>query len=299
MTQIEILWSPTGQTLEGLKGFRLVDITDGDTPNVRMPIRMLSIDTPETTARSEAGAARVDDRFAELADWIGQGLAPISPALAEFLLPKLPGGGTRQFRQGKAATEALDTTRQQRLRRDNGSERSLFLRVADERIDRYGRLLAYVAPNYSATELREFSYWERRTFNLDMIDQGWAAPFIIHPSIPGELDLPLMVSVAERAIAERRGIWADDLTLLAYEYRMMEKLHGITRKIAEGVDVRGGDRRRWRSRYCADLRDRQLYGPEDYFRVPPAYRLFVWPDQLRTAIAALNLQPVAEVGSAP
>lgn len=73
----------------------------------------------------------------------GQGLAPISPALAEFLLPKLPGGGTRQFRQGKAATEALDTTRQQRLWRDNGSERSLFLRVADERIDRYARLLAY------------------------------------------------------------------------------------------------------------------------------------------------------------
>jgi hypothetical protein len=38
----------------------LVDVTDGDTPNLRMPVRMLSVDTPEVTADTAAGAARID-----------------------------------------------------------------------------------------------------------------------------------------------------------------------------------------------------------------------------------------------
>jgi hypothetical protein len=46
-----------------------------------------------------------------------------------------------------------------------------------------------------------------------------AAPFVIYPSIPGEPDLLLLLEAAAGARAAPRGIWTDDQTLLAYEYR--------------------------------------------------------------------------------
>lgn len=62
---VQILWTPAGQNLPSLGSKALEDVSNGDTPNVRMPIRMLSIDTPEVTARSETGAQNVDAKFAE------------------------------------------------------------------------------------------------------------------------------------------------------------------------------------------------------------------------------------------
>ena len=291
MTATEILWMPAGQDLDGFGRFRIVDITDGDTPNIRTPVRMLSIDTPERTAQSEAGAERVDREFADLGQWISEGRAPVGAALAEHVLPRLAGGGSRQFAQAREASAELTRVTDERLRRADGSRRNLFIRLADERIDRYGRLLAYIAPDYSAAERAAMSRQERRTFNLDMLSSGWAAPFVIHPSIPGEADLPLLIETAEQAIEARRGQWADDLSLLGYEYRMAERLHEITRDIVEGRQVSAQRRFSWRERYCADMRDRALYLPEDYIRVPPAYRLFLWPDRVREAIGQLNLRP--------
>ncbi len=75
---IQILWTPAGHNMPSLGTKALSDITDGDTPNIRMPIRMLSIDTPEVTARSPNGAANVDDKFAQLAEWLKNGVAPVS-----------------------------------------------------------------------------------------------------------------------------------------------------------------------------------------------------------------------------
>ena len=291
MTITEILWMPAGQDLDGFDRFRIVDITDGDTPNIRMPVRMLSIDTPERTAQSQNGADRVDREFAELAQWIGERRAPLGAALAEHLLPRLAAGGSRQFAQAQQASAELTRVTDERLRRDDGSRRNLFIRLADERIDRYGRLLAYVAPDYTAAERAAMSLRERRTFNLDMLASGWAAPFVIHPSIPGEADLPLLIETVEEAVAARRGQWGDDLSLLGYEYRMVERLHEVTRDIVAGQRVSAQRRFSWRERYCADMRDRVVYLPEDYIRVPPAYRLFIWPDRLREAIGQLNLRP--------
>jgi hypothetical protein len=62
------------------------------------------------------------------------------------------------------------------------------------------------------------------TFNLELVEAGHAAPFVIYPSIPGELDLPLLLEAAQAAVSAPRGIWANGETLLAYEYRAMEKL---------------------------------------------------------------------------
>jgi hypothetical protein len=63
---VQVLWSPAGTSMPNLGDRPLLDVTDGDTPNIRMPIRMLSVDTPEVTAKTPAGAARVDAEFAQL-----------------------------------------------------------------------------------------------------------------------------------------------------------------------------------------------------------------------------------------
>jgi hypothetical protein len=101
---------------------------------------------------------------------------------------------------------------------------------------------------------------ERATFNLDLVEGGWAAPFIIYPAVPGEADLPLLVGAANTARTAPRGIWADDQTLLAYEYRAMEKLHRITNRLVAGESLGGGGALAWRERYCVDLRTRTRLG---------------------------------------
>lgn len=294
---LQVLWTPAGDNLPARDSRALVDVTDGDTPNIRMPIRMLSVDTPEVTAQSEAGAGKVDGKFTQLADWIDQGKAPISASLAAVLKPKLATGkaGTLQFQQGKQASAFAKQNVETRLTRPDGSKRNLFLRTADSPFDTNHRMLAYVAPSFSAAELAKLSRAERSTFNLDLIAAGWAAPFVIYPAVPGEDDLPLLVDAAATARASGLGIWADPDTLLAYEYRAMEKLFAVTKKIVDGVALKPGEARSWRERYCVDMRSRRLHGPEAWTEVPPEYRLFLWAADVSDAVSRLNLVPAPEL----
>jgi endonuclease YncB( thermonuclease family) len=290
---LQVLWSPAGESMPTLGSRALVDVTDGDTPTIRMPVRMLSVDTPEVTAGSAAGAERIDARFTELAGWIRDGRAPVSRAFADHVLPRLDTGraGTLQFTQGQAASAFTKARIEERLTRPDGSRRSLFVRTVETPFDDNHRLLAYVAPNYSAAERAALPRADRATFNLDVVAAGWAASFVIYPAVPGELDLPLLVGAAAAAREGKDGIWADEATLPAYEYRALEKLHRVTRRIVDGADVPAADRFGWRVRYCADLRDRVLHGPEGYAGVPPEYRLWIWPRDLNAAIGRLNLVP--------
>lgn len=294
---LQVLWTPAGDNLPSRDSRALVDITDGDTPNIRMPIRMLSVDTPEVTAGSEAGATKVDAKLAQLADWIDEGKAPISAPLAAVLKPKLATGkaGSLHFEQGKQASAFAKQNVETRLTRPNGSKRNLFVRTADSPFDTNHRMLAYVAPSYSAKELATLSRQERSTFNLDLVAAGWAAPFVIYPAVPGEDDLPLLVDAAATARAAGLGIWADPDTLLAYEYRAMEKLFSVTRKIVDKVELKPGEARSWRERYCVDMRTRRLHGPEAWIEVPPEYRLFLWPPDVSDAVSRLNLVPAPEL----
>ncbi|MET7619336.1 nuclease [Streptomyces sp. NPDC005408] len=296
---VQVLWSPAGATMPSLGAQPLVDVHDGDTPNMRMPIRMLSVDTPEVTAVTAQRAAKVDQEFAQLATWIRQGIAPISAGLAEFLLPKLETGkaGSLQFEQGTAAAAFNTQNILTRLALPKNKQRRLFIRTADSPFDTNHRLLAYIAPSFTAKELATLPREQRSTFNLDLIASGWAATFIIYPSIPGELDLPLLLSAAEKAVADESGIWADSDTLLGYEYRMVEKLHTVTKKKADGVQLKPGEAFSWRERYCVDMRDRILHGPEDYFRVDPVYRLWLWQKDVNEAVSRLNLTPSARLVS--
>ena len=290
---VEILWTPAGHNLPSLGSRALVDVSDGDTPNIRMPVRMLSVDTPEVTARSAGRAATIDEEFLELAGWIREGRAPVTEAFGAYILPKLETGaaGTLQFEQGQAASAFYKAKSDERLTRDGGRKRNLFVRAADAPFDRYGRLLAYVAPSYTKAERARMTRRERATFNLDLVESGWAMPFVLFPNIPGELDLPIFLAAAVDARREGAGQYGNPLSLPGYEYRMCEKLHDITRKLVDGQTLSYPERLKWRSRYCADMRTRELHRPEAYMDVPEPYRLWVWPEDVQRAIGMLNLVP--------
>jgi endonuclease YncB( thermonuclease family) len=291
---VQILWTPAGINMPSLDTKQFIDTHDGDTPNIRVPVRMLSIDTPETTAQTSAGAARVDEKLAQLAEWISDRPddVPTTSRYAAYLMPKIATGaaGTLQFTQGSSAAEFAKTNFDARLTKPDGSKRTLFVRTADAPFDPNGRLLAYLAPNYTKAERETLSREERATFNLDMIRTGWAATFILYPSIPGELDLPILLHAADEAVTAARGIWGDPNTLLAYEYRMAEKLYQNTKAII--VDQKPPqDPWDWRERYCVDMTTRTLYGPEDYFEIAPTYRLWLWQVDVQAAVSELNLTP--------
>ncbi|XSG86591.1 MAG: thermonuclease family protein [Methylohalobius sp. ZOD2] len=293
MGGVQIFWDPGGFELDSLGRNKLTRITDGDTPFVELSIRMLSIDTPEVHYPGNANPARHDENLRQLADWLQAGKAPVEDDLAAYLHPKLKTGeaGTLQRQQGEAATRAFQTLLEQNLAKPNGRKRSLFLRAADEPFDRYGRLLAYIAPSYSTEERLQMTLLERATFNLLLVAEGWAAPFLIYPSLPQYHDLVLFCQVARTAHEENRGIWSDPNTLAGYEFRMAYKLWKVTRDLERGRRLGSSERNAWIDRYCADLTTREVFEPQRYHRIPPYHRLFLWPFDIKEAVGRLNLLP--------
>ena len=293
MTQVSIFWDPQGHEVDSLGSKRYLRATDGDTPYVSMPIRMLSIDTPEVHYPGRSRPSKYDANLAQLAQWIQQGKAPVPDGLAAHLRPKLATGsaGTLQEQQGNDATKAFEDLLEQKLTRPNGRKRQVFLRAADEHFDYYGRLLAYMAPNYSAKERQTLSREDRATFNLLMVKSGWAAPFFIYPSIPKYVDLVLAQRVGREAFENGQGAWADPQALTGYEYRMCVRLFGVTKKLAAGTNVPAREKFGSVERYCADMTTRQVFSPQDYHKVAPYNRIFIWPEDTAEAVGKMNLLP--------
>jgi endonuclease YncB( thermonuclease family) len=238
--------------------------------------------------------SRHDDKFQQLAEWITQGKAPINDDLGAFLQPRLASGraGTLQKEQGDQATAAFNALLDEKLTRPNSSrKRDLFLRAGDEKFDQYGRLLAYIAPNYTTEEREAMSLEERATFNLLLIVRGWAATFPIYPSLPKYEDLILLQQGAKKAFDDKIGVWSDTLTLTGYEFRMCYKLWDITRQLEQGKKLSSSVRNGWISRYCVDMTSRAIFLPQDYFRVPVFNRIFVWPKDVNSAVSHMNLEP--------
>jgi endonuclease YncB( thermonuclease family) len=152
MSDVKIFWDPKGLELDTLGKKKYLRATDGDTPYVSMSIRMLSIDTPEVHYPGNQKPSKQDEKLAQLSDWIQAGEAPVSSGLAQHLYPKLATGtaGTLQESQGESATDKFKELLNEKLKRPSGTKRSVFLRAADIPFDRYGRLLAYMAPSYNS-----------------------------------------------------------------------------------------------------------------------------------------------------
>lgn len=293
MPDVKIFWDPDGMTLDSLGSKEYLRATDGDTPYISVSIRMLSIDAPETHYPGRTSPSRHDDKLQQLAQWIQQGVAPVSTELGNYLYPRLANGvaGTLQEQQGDSAASVFRQMVDKMLTKENGRKRNLFVRTSNEPFDQYGRILAYIAPSYSSEELAAMTPWQRATFNLLMVRSGWAAPFIIYPSLPKYRDLVMYREAAKEAYLAGRGIWADSLMLAAYEFRMCVKLYNVTEKIVNGETVSSRVREGWVTRYCVDLTSQTIYFPQHYYRVAPYNRLFIWPKDVREAVSSLNLVP--------
>lgn len=293
MSEVMIFWDPTGQQLDSLGTTKYIRATDGDTPYVSTSIRMLSIDTPEVHYPGNQKPSNQDENLAQLAEWIKEGKAPIDKDLGKFLRPKLETGsaGTLHGEQGEKATEEFMKLVEKKLKRPNGRTRSVFIMASDEHFDQYGRLLAYMAPSYNSKERETMSREERATFNLLMIKSGWAASFMIYPSLPRHIDLVLFYEAAKEAFNNKSGAWSDPKTLTGYEFRMCVKLSKVTKKIVDGEDVSSREKNSWISRYCMDMTTRKIYNAQDYIKVEPFKRIFIWPDDVSEAVGMMNLIP--------
>jgi endonuclease YncB( thermonuclease family) len=293
MSDVQIFWDPSGIELDSLGSKQYLRTTDGDTPFISVSIRMLSIDTPEVHYPGNTKPSKHDEKLKQLADWIQQGKAPISNGLAAFLHPRLAAGnaGSLQEEQGKKATEFFKDLVEQKLSRPNGSKRTVFIAVGDQPFDEYGRLLAYMAPNYSAEERAGMTREERATFNLLMVASGWAAPFPIYPSLPCHSDLELLQEAGKWALEHQKGAWDEPLMLTGYEFRSAYRLYEITSQLVKGKKLSTREREAWIYRYCLDMTTREIFYPQNYYKVAPYNRIFVWPENVTEAVANLNLLP--------
>jgi len=292
MSTVKIFWDPEGLEVDSLKNKKLVRVTDGDTPFLAMSVRMLTIDTPEVHYPGNQKPSKQDAKLAQLAEWINKGEAPISRELGSYLYPKLATGkaGTLQEQQGKQATEAFQKLLDEKLTKPNGKKRDLFVYAANQHFDEYGRLLAYVAPNYTAKERETMTRRERATFNLLMVQNGWAASFPIYPSIPRMLDLVMLQEDGKKAVENKIGAWAEPQALAGYEYRMCVRLYDVTKEAVEKKKP-AQSKKEWISRYCVDMVTREIYFPQDYFKVKPYNRIFIWPKDAAEAVGKMNLLP--------
>ncbi len=122
MSEVKIFWDPRGFELDSLGKKKYLRATDGDTPYISVPIRMLSIDTPEVHYPGTKKPSKSDDDLMQLAEWIDSGYAPVSDGLGAHLYPRLATGtaGTLHEVQGEAATTAFEEL----LTKPSGRKRS-------------------------------------------------------------------------------------------------------------------------------------------------------------------------------
>jgi endonuclease YncB( thermonuclease family) len=265
----------------------LLKTSDGDTPQILQPIRMVSCDTPEKahyagsppTAQATLNTAR---------QRLSSGFYSMLPgALREYLADRLGAdAAARHIGAGIRASQEFERLQEERLARPSGNPRRLAIIPTGEVIDAYGRMLAYIAPFYAggaSDPIPPKNDPRRATFNLNMVASGWAAFFPVYPSLHQPDDFNRVLNAAELAWQEKRGPWNEfgaDL-LLAYEFRMCVKL---ARAASAAEGLAGAFQRS-----CVDLRSMKNVGPHGFPSVPPPYRLWIWNKDVADATQKLGL----------
>jgi len=256
---------------------RFVSATDGDTPTIKIPIRMLGMDAPELHFRgaTEETPGKFDRPFATFLAKAGRSL---DPGLKAYLKNRLTGGAsTRHITAGIAASAHFNKIVADRLKRISESTgkvltpRHFFVMVSKEEIfDRNGRLLAYINASYTKQERKDIPISKRPTFNLQMVRDGHATSLVIYPNVPKPFDLALMRKASIAARSAKRGLWKSRTpTLHAFEFRWI-------------VETMAG-RRDGPDRFCGDITTAELYSPQLYYKVPPENRLWFYPKHVGRA----------------
>lgn len=287
---------------------------DGDGVFIEQPVRLVSIDTPESLEYF-GGPDNNQPKLDRTRERIESSFFNDLPVdLRTYLLEKLTDGAAERHQNaGDDAKKHFAELLERRLTQDDGTKRDLAVMPSGELIAQDGRMLAYVAPWFKGTKsdpLPPRNDPRRHTFNLEMIRSGWAAFFPIYPSLPGRTDMDLAVAAAEDAWNGKLGAWeryGNDL-LLGYEYRASIKLAGpvvVARK--DNEDNRNfysteefeaaGDLDGWEierrsaadliseafARHCVDISSGRDVGKHGFHAVPPCYRLWYWEDDAAEA----------------
>ena len=318
---------PTGFHGESDTGTHIgLKLTDGDTIQINQPIRMLNIDTPEKSGgsfgKAESAQKKINRAKKRMEDSLFDGL--LEGGLMAYLTGKATiDAASRHFRAGKSATKALSKAMRERLGSfSDDLQPKLFISAFQPYFDRYLRVLAFVSPFYTKEELPPFGDPRRRTYNLEMLENGHACHFPIYPSIPKPQDWLLAVNASKNAWDNKLGQWSADNggenVLLAYEFRAMLDLgepllkarRGSSKKewfeddIANGMAERAGlEADGWRfkentyesmvaeafSRHCIDISTWTHKGVQSFHEVEPWARLWVWSDDVTEAKAQLGV----------
>ncbi len=238
--------------------------TDGDTPTIQITIRLLGIDAPEIHYPDTKKPSAFDTKLAQLLRTHRRAFK--TKEFRAYLAPKLADrAGTRQFHWGERARRAFEDLAAQKLRYRAGGQiryKNLHLTVGAQLFDQHRRLLAYVAPE-------EKDPHKRVTFNLLLLQEGWAVNYIIYPNLPKPTDLERAQEAVREARQQQKGLWKDEMLLLGYEYRFC-------------VDTLLG-KKAGPDKYCVDITTGKLYAPYDYYLVAPENRLFIMKEHLRYA----------------
>lgn len=297
--------------------------SDGDTPLIEQPIRMVSIDTPEKRYGGgvDLGQQKLDACRIRLEGDFYDGLIP--DETKAYLVERLvPDAAQRHIEAGSQASAAFQRFMDERLQIGDDTRRRLAVFPTGELIDVYGRLLAYVAPWFQRKELPEFDDPARRTFNLQMLESGWAALFVIYPSLPRQRDFQLAIDAAASAFSGHLGQWQHGpLFLPGYEYRMCIKLGTQLATASKGNQRRrfytnaefeanraGLEADGWAvsmnaeqspeefvatafQRHCVDIESKELVGRFRFDLVAPWKRMWIWDrDRSLPLLTELGIQ---------
>ncbi|MEJ3652849.1 thermonuclease family protein [Actinomycetes bacterium KLBMP 9759] len=262
---------------------------DGDTVDIEQSVRMVSIDTPESKVGGAPATAQATlDRCRERL--LSGAYDAIPASLRDHLVARLtPDAALRHLTAGRRAGDEFTRMRGERLVFDAEGDAKVGVIVTGEVIEENGRLLAYVTP-WLEPPLPPRDDPRRRTFNLQLIEEGWAVLFPIYPSLPRDDDLNTALKAAESAWEQKLGAWAEFGTdlLLGYEYRACIKLGGRDRTDRPPVPPAERIASAFR-RVCIDIRTREELGLYGFHKIDPPYRMWIWQQDLDEARVALNL----------
>lgn len=272
---------------------KLIRDSDGDTLVIEQPIRLVSCDTPEKAGYAGI-AATAQTKLDRCALRLSNGFfdAHLPKELRLYLLAKITSDAAeRHINAGIQAGEEFNRILESRLTLPGGGKRKVAIIPTGEVIDDYGRLLAYTAPYFNKNELPPRTSPERRTFNLDMVANGWAAFFPVYPSLPQNDDLNAIIAAAELAWVERKGAWDHfgENLLLGYEFRACIKLAAEPKVTDEITRFAEDCAKNAFQRICIDLRTLQVLEKYGFYSVPPCYRLWVWEADIKQASIDLGL----------
>ncbi|WP_270938045.1 hypothetical protein, partial [Falsiroseomonas oryzae] len=267
---------------------------DGDTMRLSVPFRLVSVDTPEK--RNFAGPPERSQKLLDAALLVLEGLerdGKVPRGFAAYFTPRVhDGGAKRHDAAAERATRALRSIRSQRLGRSGGKLRDLAVILAGEAVDSNGRMLAYVAPFLEKAERDRLGpeAKERRTFNLDLVAEGFAASFPVWPSFPSRReDFTGFLDAAEDAHRRALGSWGNGgagTLLTGYEFRALVRIGRLAAEVKAGKrTARPSDYLAVFERHCVDRTGAEC-GRFGFVDVPHGARIWAWTKAAVPALAA-------------